>query len=322
MALVTSTEMFKKAYDGGYAIGAFNVNNMEIVQGITEAAAELKSPVILQASAGARKYANNNYLIHLVQAAVELHPEVPMVLHLDHGADFETCKSCIDSGFTSVMIDYSSHSFEENIAESKKVAEYAHDHGVVVEAELGTLAGIEDDVKVEAGNESYTRPEEVEEFVSRTGVDSLAIAIGTSHGAYKFTPEQCTRNEKGILVPPPLRFDVLEECMKRIPGFPIVLHGSSSVPQEYVKIINEFGGKMPDAIGIPEEQLRKAAKLAVCKINIDSDLRLGMTAGIRKHFTEHPDHFDPRQYVGDGRANVKAIVAHKIKEVLGSDNKI
>ena len=327
MALVTSTEMFKKAYDGGYAIGAFNVNNMEIVQGITEAAAELKSPVILQASAGARKYANNNYLIHLVQAAVELHPEVPMVLHLDHGADFETCKSCIDSGFTSVMIDYSSHSFEENIAESKKVAEYAHDHGVVVEAELGTLAGIEDDVKVEAGNESYTRPEEVEEFVSRTGVDSLAIAIGTSHGAYKFTPEQCTRNEKGILVPPPLRFDVLEECvleecMKRIPGFPIVLHGSSSVPQEYVKIINEFGGKMPDAIGIPEEQLRKAAKLAVCKINIDSDLRLGMTAGIRKHFTEHPEHFDPRQYVGDGRANVKAIVAHKIKEVLGSDNKI
>ena len=322
MALVTSTEMFKKAYDGGYAIGAFNVNNMEIVQGITEAAAELKSPVILQASAGARKYANNDYLVHLVKAAVELHPEVPMVLHLDHGADFETCKSCIDSGFTSVMIDYSSHSFEENIAESKKVAEYAHDHGVVVEAELGTLAGIEDDVKVESGHESYTRPEEVEEFVSRTGVDSLAIAIGTSHGAYKFTPAQCTRNEQGILVPPPLRFDVLEECMKRIPGFPIVLHGSSSVPQEYVSIINEFGGKMPDAIGIPEEQLRKAAKLAVCKINIDSDLRLGMTAGIRKHFTEHPDHFDPRQYVGDGRANVKAIVAHKIKEVLGSDNKI
>ena len=322
MALVTSTEMFKKAYDGGYAIGAFNVNNMEIVQGITEAAAELKSPVILQASAGARKYANNDYLVHLVKAAVELHPEVPMVLHLDHGADFETCKSCIDSGFTSVMIDYSSHSFEENIAESKKVADYAHDHGVVVEAELGTLAGIEDDVKVEAGQESYTRPEEVEEFVSRTGVDSLAIAIGTSHGAYKFTPDQCTRNEQGILVPPPLRFDVLEECMKRIPGFPIVLHGSSSVPQEYVSIINEFGGAMPDAIGIPEEQLRKAAQLAVCKINIDSDLRLGMTAGIRKHFVEHPDHFDPRQYLGDGRANVKAIVAHKIKDVLGSDNKI
>ena len=322
MALVTSTEMFKKAYDGGYAIGAFNVNNMEIVQGITEAAAELKSPVILQASAGARKYANNDYHVHLVKAAVELHPEVPMVLHLDHGADFETCKSCIDSGFTSVMIDYSSHSFEENIAESKKVADYAHDHGVVVEAELGTLAGIEDAVKVEAGNESYTRPEEVEEFVSRTGCDSLAIAIGTSHGAYKFTAAQCTRNEDGILVPPPLRFDVLEECMKRIPGFPIVLHGSSSVPQEYVSIINEFGGAMPDAIGIPEEQLRKAAQLAVCKINIDSDLRLGMTAGIRKHFVEHPDHFDPRQYLGDGRANVKAIVAHKIKDVLGSDNKI
>ena len=322
MALVTSKEMFKKAYDGGYAIGAFNVNNMEIVQGITEAAAELKSPVILQASAGARKYANNDYLVHLVKAAVELHPEVPMVLHLDHGADFETCKSCIDSGFTSVMIDYSSHSFEENIAESKKVADYAHDHGVVVEAELGTLAGIEDDVKVEAGNESYTRPEEVEEFVSRTGVDSLAIAIGTSHGAYKFTPDQCTRNEQGILVPPPLRFDVLEECMKRIPGFPIVLHGSSSVPQEYVSIINEFGGAMPDAIGIPEEQLRKAAQLAVCKINIDSDLRLGMTAGIRQHFVQHPDHFDPRQYIADGRTNIKDIVRHKIIDVLGSDNKI
>ena len=307
---------------GGYAIPAFNFNNMEQMQAIIQACVEMKSPVILQASAGARKYANNDYLVHLVKAAVELHPEVPMVLHLDHGADFETCKSCIDSGFTSVMIDYSSHSFEENIAESKKVAEYAHDHGVVVEAELGTLAGIEDDVKVESGHESYTRPEEVEEFVSRTGVDSLAIAIGTSHGAYKFTPEQCTRNEQGILVPPPLRFDVLEECMKRIPGFPIVLHGSSSVPQEYVKIINEFGGAMPDAIGIPEDQLRKAAQLAVCKINIDSDLRLGMTAGIRKHFVEHPDHFDPRQYLGDGRANVKAIVAHKIKDVLGSDNKI
>ena len=321
MALVTSTEMFKKAYDGGYAIGAFNVNNMEIVQGITEAAAELKSPVILQASAGARKYANNDYLVHLVKAAVELHPEVPMVLHLDHGADFETCKSCIDSGFTSVMIDYSSHSFEENIAESKKVADYAHDHGVVVEAELGTLAGIEDDVKVEAGNESYTRPEEVEEFVSRTGVDSLAIAIGTSHGAYKFTPEQCTRNEQGILVPPPLRFDVLEECMKRIPGFPIVLHGSSSVPQEFVKMVNQYGGNMPDAVGIPEEQLRKAATLAVCKINIDSDIRLAMTGNIRKYFAEHPDHFDPRQYLKPARQAVKDMVAHKIKYVLGSDGK-
>ena len=322
MALVTSTEMFKKAYDGGYAIGAFNVNNMEIVQGITEAAAELKSPVILQASAGARKYANNNYLIHLVQAAVELHPEVPMVLHLDHGADFETCKSCIDSGFTSVMIDYSSHSFEENIAESKKVAEYAHDHGVVVEAELGTLAGIEDEVQVEAGKEAYTRPEEVEEFVDRTGCDSLAIAIGTSHGAYKFTAEQCTRNADGILVPPPLRFDVLEECIKRLPGFPIVLHGSSSVPQEFVKMVNQYGGNMPDAVGIPEEQLRKAATLAVCKINIDSDIRLAMTANIRKYFVEHPDHFDPRQYLKPARQAVKDMVAHKILNVLGSDHKI
>ena len=322
MPLVTTTEMFKKAYNGGYAVGAFNVNNMEIVQGITEAAGELKSPVILQVSKGARAYANHTYLVKLVEAAVIENPEIPIALHLDHGDSFELCKSCIDGGFTSVMIDASSKSFEDNIALTKQVVEYAHDHGVVVEAELGTLAGIEDDVKVEAGHESYTRPEEVEEFVSRTGVDSLAIAIGTSHGAYKFTPDQCTRNEKGILVPPPLRFDVLEECMKRIPGFPIVLHGSSSVPQEYVSIINEFGGKMPDAIGIPEDQLRKAAKLAVCKINIDSDLRLGMTAGIRKHFVEHPDHFDPRQYLGDGRANVKAIVAHKIKEVLGSDNKI
>ena len=322
MPLVTSTEMFKKAYDGGYAIGAFNINNMEIVQAITDAAAELKSPVILQASAGARKYANSVYLVKLVEAALELHPEVPMVLHLDHGADFAVCKDCVDNGFTSVMIDYSSHSFEENIEESRRVAEYAHEHGVVVEAELGTLAGIEDDVKVEHGNESYTRPEEVEEFVTRTGVDSLAIAIGTSHGAYKFKPEQCTRNEKGILVPPPLRFDILEEVMKRLPGFPIVLHGSSSVPQEFVKIVNENGGKMPDAVGIPEEQLRKASTLAVCKINIDSDLRIGMTAGIRQHMAEHPDHFDPRQYITDGRNNVKAIVAHKIKELLGSDGKI
>ncbi|MBE5996733.1 MAG: class II fructose-1,6-bisphosphate aldolase [Lachnospiraceae bacterium] len=322
MPLVTSTEMFKKAYEGGYAIGAFNINNMEIVQAITDAAAELKSPVILQASAGARKYANSVYLVKLVEAALELHPEVPMVLHLDHGADFAVCKDCVDNGFTSVMIDYSSHSFEENIEESRRVADYAHEHGVVVEAELGTLAGIEDDVKVEHGNESYTRPEEVEEFVTRTGVDSLAIAIGTSHGAYKFKPEQCTRNEKGILVPPPLRFDILEEVMKRLPGFPIVLHGSSSVPQEYVKIVNENGGKMPDAVGIPEEQLRKASTLAVCKINIDSDLRIGLTAGIRQHMAEHPDHFDPRQYIADGRANVKAIVAHKIKEVLGSDGKI
>ena len=310
MALVTSTEMFKKAYDGGYAIGAFNVNNMEIVQGITEAAAELKSPLILQASAGARKYANSIYLVKLVEAAVELHPEIPIVLHLDHGADFATCKDCIDGGFTSVMIDYSSHSFEENIAETKKVVEYAHAHGVVVEAELGSLAGIEDDVKVSAEDSSYTRPEEVEEFVSRTGCDSLAI--GTSHGAYKFKPG----------TDPKLRMDILDEVSKRLPGFPIVLHGSSSVPQEYVKIINENGGALKDAIGVPEDQLREAARRAVCKINIDSDLRLGMTAGIRKHFAEHPDHFDPRQYIGDGRANVKAIVAHKIKNVLGSDGKI
>ncbi|MBQ1317662.1 MAG: class II fructose-1,6-bisphosphate aldolase [Lachnospiraceae bacterium] len=322
MPLVTSTEMFKKAYDGGYAIGAFNINNLEIVQAITDAAAELKSPVILQASAGARKYANSVYLVKLVEAALALHPEVPMVLHLDHGANFEVCKDCVDNGFTSVMIDYSGHSFEENIEESRKVAEYAHAHGVVVEAELGTLAGIEDDVKVAAEDSSYTRPEDVEEFVKRTGVDSLAIAIGTSHGAYKFKPEQCTRNEKGILVPPPLRFDILEEVSRRLPGFPIVLHGSSSVPQEYVKIVNEYGGAMKDAVGVPEDELRHAAQLSVCKINIDSDLRIGMTAGIRKHFAEHPEHFDPRQYITDGRANVKAIVAHKIKEVLGSDGKI
>jgi fructose-bisphosphate aldolase class II len=244
------------------------------------------------------------------------------VLHLDHGADFNVCKDCIDNGFTSVMIDYSGHSFEENVAESRRVAEYAHERGVVVEAELGTLAGIEDDVKVEHGAASYTDPDQVEEFVKRTGVDSLAIAIGTSHGAYKFKPEQCTRNEKGILVPPPLRFDILEEVSRRLPGFPIVLHGASSVPQDFVKIINENGGALKDAVGVPEEQLRQAARSAVCKINIDSDLRLGMTAGIRKHFIDHPDHFDPRQYLTDGRANVKAVVAHKIVEVLGSDNRI
>ena len=322
MPLVTSTEMFKKAYDGGYAIGAFNINNMEIVQGITDAAAELRSPIILQASAGARKYANSVYLVKLLEAALELHPEIPMVLHLDHGADFDVCKDCVDHGFTSVMIDYSGHPFEENIQESRRVAEYAHEHGVVVEAELGTLAGIEDEVKVAHGMASYTNPDQVEEFVKRTGVDSLAIAIGTSHGAYKFRPEQCTRNEKGVLVPPPLRFDILEEVARRLPGFPIVLHGSSSVPQEYVKTVNEYGGQMPDAVGIPEDQLRHAEELSVCKINIDSDLRIGMTAGIRKHFVEHPDHFDPRQYLTDGRANIKAIVAHKIKDVLGSDNKI
>ncbi len=321
MALVTSTEMFKKAYEGGYAIGAFNVNNMEIVQGITEAAAELHSPVILQASAGARKYANPTYLRKLVEAAVIECPDIPIVLHLDHGADFETCKSCIDGGFTSVMIDASKYPFEENIEITKKVVEYAHDHGVVVEAELGKLAGIEDDVNVSAEDSSYTQPEEVEEFVGKTGVDSLAIAIGTSHGAYKFTPEQCTRNEEGILLPPPLRFDILEEVSKRLPGFPIVLHGASSVPQEYVKIINANGGALKDAIGVPEDQLRQAARSAVCKINIDSDLRLGLTAGCRQVFFEHPEYFDPRQYLTVGRANVKAVVAHKIKTVLGSEGK-
>ena len=321
MALVTTTEMFKKAYDGGYAIGAFNVNNMEIVQGITEACREEKAPVILQVSKGARAYANHTYLVKLVEAAVAECPEIPIALHLDHGPDFETCKACIDGGFTSVMIDASSKPFEENIEITKKVVEYAHDHGVVVEAELGTLAGIENDVKVAAGAASYTRPEEVEEFVSKTGCDSLAIAIGTSHGAYKFTAAQCTRNEKGILVPPPLRFDVLEEVSKRLPGFPIVLHGSSSVPQDFVKAINEHGGKMPDAVGIPEEQLRHAAELSVCKINIDSDLRLAMTATIRQYFDEHPGDFDPRQYLKPARAAIKAMVAHKIVDVLGCDHK-
>ena len=320
MPLVTTKEIFKKAYEGHYAIGAFNVNNMEIVQGITEAAKELNAPLILQCSAGARKYAKHQYLVHLVQAAIE-DTGLPIALHLDHGADFETCKSCIDGGFTSVMFDGSHYSFKENIEKTKEVVEYAHAHGVVVEAELGQLAGIEDDVKVAAHEAHYTDPNEVEEFVKETGVDSLAIAIGTSHGAYKFTPDQCTRNEQGILVPPPLRFDILEEVAKRLPNFPIVLHGASSVPQDFVKIINENGGHMPDAVGVPEDQLRKAASMAVCKINIDSDLRLAMTAGIRKHFNDHPDHFDPRQYVADGRTNIKAIVSHKIKEVLGCDGK-
>ena len=321
MALVTTTEMFKKAYDGGYAVGAFNVNNMEIVQGITEAAGELNSPVILQVSKGARSYANHTYLVKLVEAAVKENPDIPMALHLDHGDSFEVCKSCIDGGFTSVMIDCSSMPFEDNVRITKQVVEYAHDHGVVVEAELGTLAGVEDDVKVEAGNESYTHPDEVEEFVTRTGCDSLAIAIGTSHGAYKFKASQCTRNEEGILVPPPLRFDVLEECIKRIPGFPIVLHGSSSVPQEFVKIVNQYGGNMPDAIGILEAELRHAAELAVCKINIDSDIRLAMTATIRQYMAEHPDHFDPRQYLKPARQAVKDMVAHKIQNVLGSAGK-
>ena len=311
MSLVTSTEMFQKAYKGGYAIGAFNINNMEIVQGITEAAAELNSPVILQASQGARKYANSVYLVKLVEAALEIHPDLPVVLHLDHGADFETCKDCVDNGFTSVMIDASSKPFEENIALTKKVVEYAHAHGVVVEAELGTLAGIEDAVAVKAEDSSYTNPDDVEQFVGETGVDSLAIAIGTSHGAYKFKPG----------TKPQLRFDILDEVVKRLPGFPIVLHGASSVPQEYVKIINANGGALKDAIGVPEDQLREAARSAVCKINIDSDLRLGMTAGIRKTFIDDPSIFDPRQYLKVGRQNVHDIVAHKIKDVLGSDGK-
>ena len=321
MALVTTTEMFKKAYDGGYAIGAFNVNNMEIVQGITEACREEKAPVILQVSKGARAYANHTYLVKLVEAAVIECPEIPIALHLDHGPDFETCKACIDGGFTSVMIDASSKPFAENIEITRKVVEYAHDHGVVVEAELGTLAGIEDEVKVAAHAASYTRPEEVEEFVTKTGCDSLAIAIGTSHGAYKFTAAQCTRNEQGILVPPPLRFDVLEEVSRRLPGFPIVLHGSSSVPQNYVKMINENGGKMPDAVGIPEEQLRHAAELSVCKIKIDSDLRLAMTGTIRQFFNEHPDKFDPREYLKPARANIKELVRHKLVDVLGCAGK-
>ncbi len=322
MPLVTSTEMFKKAYNGGYAIGAFNVNNMEIIQGITEACREEKAPVILQVSKGARAYANHTYLVKLVESAVIECPEIPIVLHLDHGDSFETCKSCIDDGFTSVMIDLSSKPFAENIEGTKKVVEYAHDHGVVVEAELGALAGVEDDVNVSAEASHYTRPEEVEEFVSKTGCDSLAIAIGTSHGAYKFTAAQCTRDPAtGELVPPPLRFDILDEVVKRLPGFPIVLHGSSSVPQDYVKMINANGGKMPDAVGIPEAQLRKAAESAVCKINIDSDLRLALTGTVRQYFSEHPDHFDPRQYLKPARANIKELVRHKLVDVLGCNGK-
>ena len=310
MPLVTSKEMFEKAYQGGYAIGAFNVNNMEIVQGITEAAKDLNAPLILQVSKGARAYANHTYLIHLVQAAVE-ETGLPIVLHLDHGDSYELCKSCIDGGFTSVMIDASSKPFAENIEITKQVVAYAHDHGVVVEAELGTLAGVEDEVKVNAEDSSYTRPEEVEEFVTKTGCDSLAIAIGTSHGAYKFKPG----------TKPQLRFDILEEVSKRLPGFPIVLHGSSSVPQEDVKMVNENGGNMPGAIGVPEDQLRKAASMAVCKINIDSDLRLAMTGTIRKYFNDHPADFDPRQYLKPARENIKKLVAHKIVDVLGCDGK-
>lgn len=310
MPLVTTTEMFKKAYEGGYAIGAFNVNNMEIIQGITEAAAEERAPLILQVSAGARKYAKHIYLTKLVEAAIA-DTDLPIALHLDHGADFDICKACVDGGFSSVMIDGSKYSFEENIALTRKVVEYAHAHGVVVEGELGTLAGIEDDVHVKADDALFTRPEEVEEFVTRTGVDSLAIAIGTSHGAYKFKPGQKPR----------LRFDILEEVSKRLPGFPIVLHGASSVPQEFVAQVNQYGGSMPDAIGIPEEMLRQAASMAVCKINIDSDLRLCMTAAVRKHLCEHPDHFDPRQYLADGRQAIQDMVRHKIRDVLGSSGK-
>jgi len=319
MALVTTKEMFRKAYEGGYAIGAFNINNMEIIQAITEAAAAAKSPVILQVSAGARKYAKHAYLMALAKAAVE-DSGIDLALHLDHGADFEICKSCIDGGFTSVMIDGSHHTFEENIEVTKKVVEYAHERGVVVEGELGRLAGVEDDVKVSAADSSYTRPEEVEEFVTKTGVDSLAIAIGTSHGAYKFKPEQCTRNADGVLVPPPLRFDILEEVARLLPGFPIVLHGASSVPQEFVREINALGGKLPDAVGIPEEELRAAAKMAVCKINIDSDIRLAMTAGIRRVFSAQPEIFDPRGYLTVARDEVRKMVDHKIRTVLGSEN--
>ncbi len=320
MPIVTSTKMFKDAYEGHYAIGAFNVNNMEIIQGITEAAKDLSAPLILQVSAGARKYANHTYLMKLIEAAC-IETDLPICVHLDHGDTFELCKSCIDGGFSSVMIDGSHLPYEENVKLTAQVVEYAHDHGVVVEGELGRLEGVEDDVKVEAGKGSYTDPAQVQDFVTRTGVDSLAIAIGTSHGAYKFTAAQCTRNADGILQPPPLRFDILEEVEKRLPGFPIVLHGSSSVPQQFVKIINENGGKMPDAVGIPEEQLRKAAAMAVCKINIDSDLRLAMTASIRQHFTEKPSDFDPRTYLKPARQAIKDMVAHKIKDVLGCDGK-
>lgn len=311
MALVNTTEMFKKAYDGGYAVGAFNVNNMEIVQGITEAAGELKAPVILQVSKGARAYANPRYLIKMVEAAVAENPDIPIALHLDHGPSFEMCKACVDDGFTSVMFDGSSKPYEENVEEAARVAEYAHKYNVTVEAELGTLGGVEDEVSVEADKAMYTDPDQVQDFVSRTHVDSLAIAIGTSHGAYKFKPGQN----------PKLRLDILEEVSKRLPGFPIVLHGASSVPQEFVAEVNKYGGNMPNAIGIPESELRKAAKMAVCKINIDSDIRLAMTATIRKYFAEHPDHFDPRQYLGPAREAVKNMVSHKIVDVLGCNGK-
>ncbi|MDO4366644.1 MAG: class II fructose-1,6-bisphosphate aldolase [bacterium] len=326
LGLVNTKEMFAKAVKGGYAIPAFNFNTMEQMQAIVQAAVETKSPVIMQVSKGARKYANPTILRYMAQGAVEYakelgcaHPQI--VLHLDHGDSFETCKSCIDSGFSSVMIDGSSLPFEENIALTKKVVEYAHQYDVTVEAELGVLAGVEDEVAAEESH--YTKPEEVVEFATKTGCDSLAISIGTSHGAYKFKPEQCTRDPKtGKLIPPPLAFDVLKAVEQKLPGFPIVLHGSSSVPQEYVDIINKFGGKLPDAVGIPEEQLREAAKSAVCKINIDSDSRLAMTAAIRKHFAEHPEQFDPRQYLSPAREEMKKLYIHKIVNVLGSNDKL
>ena len=324
LGLVNTKEMFKGAVDGGYAIPAFNFNNMEQMQAIVSACAETKSPVILQVSSGARKYANQTLLRYMAQGAVEYAKELgwekPQIcLHLDHGDTFELCKSCVDMGFSSVMIDGSHHSYEDNIELTRKVVEYAHQYGVTVEGELGVLAGIEDEVSAE--HHTYTRPEEVVDFVKRTGVDSLAISIGTSHGANKFTPEQCTRDENGKLVPPPLRFDILKEIEKQIPGFPIVLHGSSSVPQEEVDTINKYGGKLPDAIGIPEEQLRKAAKSAVCKINIDSDSRLAMTAAVRKVFAEKPAEFDPRKYLGPARDNMEKLYKHKIEAVLGSAGK-
>ena len=323
LGLVNTNELFKKAIEGKYAIPAFNFNNMEQLQAIVSACVETNSPVILQVSSGARKYANQTLLRYMAQGAVEYAKElgknIPIVLHLDHGDTFELCKSCIDSGFSSVMIDGSHHSYEDNVALTKKVVEYAHAHGVSVEGELGVLAGVEDDVVAE--HHTYTRPEEVVDFVTRTGVDSLAISIGTSHGANKFTPAQCTRDENGILIPPPLRFDILEEIEKQIPGFPIVLHGASSVPQEYVETINKFGGALKDSIGIPEEQLRKAASSAVCKINIDSDGRLAMTASVRETFAKNPGEFDPRKYLGPARDELKKLYAHKTVNVLGSAGK-
>ena len=324
LGLVNTREGFKKAMDGGYAIPAFNFNNMEQLQAIVSACVETRSPVILQVSSGARKYANQTLLRYMAQGAVEYAKElglnIPITLHLDHGDSFELCKSCVDMGFSSVMIDGSHLSYDENVALTKQVVEYAHKHDVTVEGELGVLAGVEDEVSAE--HHTYTRPEEVEDFLGKTGVDSLAISIGTSHGAMKFKPEQCTRNAQGILIPPPLRFDILDEIMQRIPGFPIVLHGSSSVQQQYVETINKYGGTMKDAIGIPEEELRRAAKSSVCKINIDSDGRLAMTAKVREVFASKPAEFDPRKYLGPARDELKALYMHKTINVLGSANRV